>query len=67
MKKQPRSFEVEVEFEGENHSASYTVSSKVVTAHSFYGSGSTPIGGSGTNIFARMLLLEILRGAKARG
>ena len=67
MKRPPTSEEISVEFEGRTYSASYSISSKVVTVHAAFGSGSTQVGGSSAKIVARLLLLEILRGASARG
>ncbi len=67
MKKQPQSFEVDTVFEDKKYTASYTVSSKVVTVQSFYGSASTQVGGSGAPMVARILFREILQGAKSRG
>lgn len=67
MKRQPQSFEIAVEFQGKTYSASYSVSSKVVTIHSVFGSTSTQVGGSTAVAVARMLFFEILNGAKARG
>ncbi|MGE8451061.1 MAG: hypothetical protein ACN6OP_10675 [Pseudomonadales bacterium] len=58
---------VTVEEDGVSYEATYTVSSKVVTVNSFYGSSSTQVGGSPAHSVARMLFREILRGAKARG
>jgi len=67
MKRQPQSFNVTVEFEGKSYSASYSVSSKVVTLESDYGTTSTQVGGSTAQGVARMLFVEVLNGAKARG
>jgi hypothetical protein len=67
MKKPPQSSKISIEFDGKNYSATYSVASKVVTVHSFYGSRATQGGGSGATAVARMLLREILQGAKERG
>ena len=67
MRKQPRSHEINLEFEGKNYSATYSVSSKVVEVDSMYGTTSTQIGGSTTEIIARTLFREILQDAKSRG
>lgn len=67
MKRQPQSFDVTVEFEGKTYSASYSVSSKIVTLESDYGTTSTQVGGSTAQAVARMLFVEMLNGAKARG
>ena len=68
MPKQPRSFvELSVELAGKTYSASYSVSSSVVTVNSVYGSNSTQVGGSTAEIIARLLFREILEGAKSHG
>jgi len=67
MRKEPKSFSVTIEFDGKTYSATYTVSSRVVTVTSLYGSLSTQVGGSRSDVVARMLFHEILRGAKSRG
>ena len=67
MSKHAISSTVPVEEDGVSYEATYTVSSKVVTVNSFYGSSSTQVGGSPAHSVARMLFREILRGAKARG
>ena len=59
--------EVSVEVDGKTYTGSYTISSKVVTVSTGYGSASTQVGGSTANNVARMLLSEIVRGAKSRG
>jgi hypothetical protein len=67
MKKQPMTFSASVDVDGTVHEAEYTVGSKVVTVLSAYGSASTQIGGLSAEMVARMLLREIVAGAKARG
>ncbi len=66
MRKQPQSFEFNLEFEGKIYSATYSVSSKVVKIDSMFGTISTQIGGSTAKIIARTLFREILEGAKSR-
>jgi hypothetical protein len=66
MKKMPISEEISVDVDGVTYTASYTVSSKVVTVDAAFGSGSTQIGGSSGKIVARLLLMEIVQGAKDR-
>jgi hypothetical protein len=66
MPKQPTRNSVTVELEGKIYSGTYHVSSKVVTIQCAYGSTSTQVGGSTAVAVARILLREILRGAKAR-
>jgi hypothetical protein len=67
MTTQPTAFGVSVEVDGTVHEATYSVSSKVVTVQSSYGSTSTQIGGLSAETVARILLREIVAGAKARG
>ena len=67
MKKMPVIEEVTVEIEGKSYTAGYSVVSKVVTVHAAYGSASTQVGGSSAKTVARLLLSEIVRGARARG
>lgn len=67
MTTQPTAFSVSVEVDGTVHEATYSVSSKVVTVQSPYGSTSTQIGGLSAEAVARILLREIVAGAKARG
>jgi hypothetical protein len=67
MKKVPVSEEVTVEVDGRSYSGSYSVTAKVVTVNCAYGSASTQIGGSTSKTIARLLLSEIVGGAKARG
>ncbi len=66
MKKLSPTFEVNIEFDNKSYSANYTVSSKVVTVSSLYGSKSTQVGGSSASAVARMLFSEILQSAKSR-
>lgn len=67
MKAQPIGDSVKVEIDGSIYEATFSVSSKIVTVHSAYGSGATQIGGSGDIAVAKMLLREIISGAKGRG
>jgi hypothetical protein len=67
MRKQPMTFSVSVDVDGTVHDATYSVSSKVVTVQSPYGSNSTQIGGSSAEAIAGLLLREIVAGAKVRG
>jgi hypothetical protein len=68
MKKQPPiSHSLSVEIDGKTYPGDYSVSSGVVTVQSMYGCGSTQIGGSTASSIARVLLREIVEGAKARG
>lgn len=67
MKRQPTTFNVSIDVEGAVRDATYTVSSHVVAVESPYGSGSTQVGGLSADAVARMLLREIIAGAKARG
>lgn len=67
MTTQSPAFSGSVEVDGTVHEATYRVSSKVVTAHSPCGSNSTQIGGLSAEAVARILLREIVAGAKARG
>lgn len=60
-------FSVSVEVDGTTHEATYSVASKVVTVQSLYGSNSTQIGGLSAKAVARLLLREIIAGAKSRG
>ncbi len=60
-------YEIHCEMDGKTYSAHYTVQSKVVTVSSVYGNGATQIGSSTALAIARVLFLEVLRGAKARG
>ncbi len=64
--KQPHMYSFSVQFEGKKYEASYSIQSGVVTVTSDYGSQSTHAGGK-ADLTARMLLREILEGAKARG
>lgn len=66
MQKQPQNLEINIELEGNTYSAMYSISSKMVTVNSEYGSLSTQIGGSTARIIARTLFREILEGAKSR-
>jgi hypothetical protein len=66
MPKQPREHSIRVNFEGEEYSASYSVMSGAVTVESEYGAATAHVGGKAEST-ARMLLREILGGAKARG
>jgi len=66
-RKQPQNYEINLEFEGKNYSATYSVSSNVVEVDSMYGTKRTQIGGSTAKIIARTLFREILRDAKSRG
>ena len=50
-----------------SHDGTYSVSSKVVTVDTPYGSLSAQVGGSPAEVVAGMLFREILIGAKARG
>jgi hypothetical protein len=59
-------YPISIEFEGKTYSATYTLESDVVTVSSLYGSASTLQGGSGALTIARILLYEILSGAKGR-
>lgn len=65
--KPPQTFECTMEFDGKKHTASYSVKSGVVTVESALGRRSTQVGGSTAQMVARMLLREILQGAKERG
>jgi hypothetical protein len=67
MTRQPMAFSVSVAVDGTVHEATYSVSSKIVTVQSPYGSNSTQIGGLSAEAVARILLREIVAGAKARG
>ncbi len=67
MKTQATTSTVSVNVDGTVRDATYTVGSKVVTVESAYGSASTQIGGLSAEAVARLLLREILAGAKARG
>lgn len=67
MKRQPNTFNVSIDVDGTVHEAMYTVSSNVVAVESPYGSGSTQVGGLSASTVARMLLREIIAGAKERG
>ena len=66
MPKQPRRNSIRVKFEGKEYSATYSVTAGAVTVKSEYGPRATQIGGNAEST-ARMLLREILEGAKARG
>jgi len=67
VKTQPTTFNVSVDVSGTVHHATYSVSSKVVVVQSPYGSRSTQVGGLSADAVARVLLREIVEGAKARG
>lgn len=67
MKVQQPSFEINVEFEGEQYWGTYSVSSGRVNVQSHYGSKSTQVGNSDAKTIAKMLLREILQEAKANG
>jgi len=64
--KQPQQFKLSLEFEGKRYEASYFIQSGAVTVTSAYGSISTHVGVRAEST-ARMLLREILDGAKGRG
>ena len=66
MPKQPPTFKIDNEFDGKRYEASYFVQSGAVTVNSAYGSMTTHVGGK-AEFTARMLLREILDGAKKRG
>ncbi len=67
MKRQSVVSTVSVEVDGKAYDGTYTVQSKVVTVESIYGAGSTQVGGLPPQAVARLLLREIVVGAKARG
>lgn len=67
MRRQPETYAVTVEVNGTTFDGLYSIQSKVITVHSSYGSTSTQLGGSPAPVLARMLLSEIVAGAKARG
>jgi hypothetical protein len=58
---------VEIDFNGKTYSATYSVTSKVVTLNSSYGRRSTQIAGATAEIVARVLFREILEDAHSRG
>ena len=68
MRKEPREYQqVTIDFDGKSYSATYFVSSKVVTVNTLYGKSSTQVGGSPAESIARRLFREILEGARSRG
>lgn len=67
MKRQSVATNVSVQVDGKDYDGRYIVESKVVTVESIYGSGSTQVGGLPAQAVARVLLSEIVAGAKARG
>lgn len=67
-KKRPaQRHEIFLEHNGKKYQAHYYVENNVVTVQSAYGSTSTQVGGSTAEVVARILLREILDGAKSRG
>jgi hypothetical protein len=58
---------VTVEVDGEQYSATYTVSNGIVSVQTMYGDVSTHVGGSGAQIMASILLREFVQGAQTRG
>lgn len=62
-----RSDVVAVEIDGRVYEGEFRVESKVVTVDAPFGSGSTHVGSQAPVSVARMLLREIVAGAKARG
>jgi hypothetical protein len=60
------SYPVSVDFEGETYSGTYTLNSGLVTVYSAYGWLATQAGAAGP-VTARILLREIVEGAKKRG
>ncbi|MFX1740048.1 hypothetical protein PXJ20_32580 [Paraburkholderia sp. A1RI_3L] len=62
-----RSEVVAVEIDGSVYEGEFRVESKVVTVDAPFGSGSTHVGSQAPVAVARMLLREIVVGAKARG
>ncbi|WP_413215424.1 hypothetical protein [Paraburkholderia kururiensis] len=62
-----RSEVVTVEIDGSVYEGEFRVESKVVTVDAPFGSGSTHVDSQAPVAVARMLLREIVVGAKARG
>ena len=58
---------VEVEIDGNVYTGEFRVKSKVVIVDAFFGSGSTHLGSQAPVSIARLLLRDIVAGAKARG
>jgi hypothetical protein len=58
---------VAVEIDGRVYEGEFRVESKVVTVDAPFGSGSTHLGSQAPVSVARILLREIVAGAKARG
>jgi len=65
-KEQPQEYPVTVEIEGKRYTGFYTVRSGVVTVESDWGELRGHVGAT-SELIARRLFLEILRGAKSRG
>ena len=66
-KKEPQEYPVTVELEGKRYTGFYTFSSGVVTVESDWGEKLRTHAGPKAAHTARLLFLEILRGAKACG
>lgn len=59
--------EVSVEIDGSTYLGTFRVESKVVIVAAAFGSGSTHLGSLSAEHVARLLLRDIVAGAKARG
>jgi len=67
MSKNSNRHEINLEFEGKQYFATYSIKNGVVKLNSEYGTLSTQIGGSTSEIIAKTLFREILQNAKPIG
>lgn len=65
--KNPTYIPISIEYDGTQRRGSYYVEKKVVTVSAEWGTVSTQVGGSPAELLAKIMLREILDGAKARG
>lgn len=63
----PQRWPISVEFEGATYSGTYYAESRSVTVESAYGSMQAQVGSSTGEGIARLVLLELLAAAKAKG